>query len=84
MPSSKNTVTEQRFQEIVDGINNNTIDYATVTVQEWLEVSFLMLFHGEESHIDIKIMYGGGVYGLHSCISGVAPPEKVAGLKEPM
>ena len=75
-------VSTSRTEEIAEGIGSDTIDYATVAMEEWLQVSFLMLFHNNESHIELPLVYGGGVYHLHACVELVQPAEQTKLLKE--
>ncbi len=75
------TISPNRLVQIRDGIEAGTIDFATVSVEEYLQVSFLMLYHGEELHIEQKVMYGGGRYNLHACVSQVVAPGSVTGLR---
>lgn len=67
------TISESRTEEIVDGLEAGTLDYEKVTMSEWLQVSYLMLYHGQELHIDQQIVYGGCVYRLHACVEAVSP-----------
>ena len=46
----------------------------TVTVAEWIQVSFLRLFNGQNTHIDEPVLYGENVFDLHACISKVNAP----------
>jgi len=70
-----------RLNEITDGIEKGDIDFSTVTMRDWLDISFLMLYHGKEMHINENIMYGGNVYTLHSCIEQVVPNQQVSALR---
>lgn len=70
----RSTPSKERIVEIVDGIRDNTIDYDTVSMQEWLQISFLMLFDGDEVHMELPIIYGGSTYHLHACVEQVVPP----------
>lgn len=83
-PSMKSMVSENRCREIVQGINDATLDYATVTLEEWLQVSFLHLYHGEEVHIELPVVYGGAAFHLHACVEQVIPGEETAALRRQM
>ncbi len=70
------------FERIRDGLTDGTLDLSTISVQEWLEVSFLSMYGGEELHIDTKVISKGCVYHLHLCVQQVIPPgQQVARLK---
>lgn len=71
--SMSDTISENRTTEIIDGLEAGTLDYNTVTMAEWLQVSFLMLYHGQETHVEQKVTYGGAVYKLHACVAAVNP-----------
>jgi len=78
----RDMTSETRAHEIIDGIDNGTLDYATVTMEEWLQVSFLSLFHGEEVHIELPIVYGGCAFHLHACVEQVVPGADVPPLRK--
>ena len=75
------TISASKAQQAADGIRNGTLDFATISLEEYLQVSFLQLYHGAEVHIEQKVVYGGGVYALHACLSKVVPPAQVAELR---
>ncbi len=70
------------FKRIRDGLNDGTLDLSTISVQDWLEVTFLSMYGGDEVHIDTSIVDRGCVYHLHMCVQGVVPPgQQVKQLK---
>jgi hypothetical protein len=36
----------------------------------------------EETHLDLEIPYGGGVYRFHHCIERIIPPAKTGSILE--
>ena len=71
------TISPSRTKDIAAGLEAGTLDFANVSMEEYLQVSFLMLYHGEEVHIEQKVMYGGGLYNLHACLSQVVNPGQI-------
>ena len=71
-----------RARQIVDAINDGSLDYATVTLEEWLQVSFLALYHGEGVDIELPVVYGGARFLLHACVEQVVPPGDMSALRK--
>ena len=65
------TISKNDIVAFVEGLESGKIDYSKVTVHEWMQVSFLMLVHGNELHIDQQVLYGGSVYQLHACVEKI-------------
>ena len=76
------TISPNRVVEVRDGLESGTLEFATISLEEYLQVSFLMLYHGEEVHVEQKVVYGGGVYNLHACLALVHPPSAIAELRK--
>jgi hypothetical protein len=53
-----------------------------ISLEEYMQVSFLSLISGDEVHVEDKVVYGGNVFLLHACVSQVNPAEKVEALRE--
>ncbi|KKL27733.1 hypothetical protein LCGC14_2382220 [marine sediment metagenome] len=68
-------------EKIREGLIKGTIDLTTISVAQWLHVSYLALFAQKETHMERAVVYEGNVYNLHLCVSGVMPPEATAKLK---
>lgn len=69
-----------RFNTISEGIDRGSLDYSTVSMKEWMEVSFLMLYHGKESQLEQKMVYGGNLFQFHACINQITPNQQVSAL----
>jgi len=69
--SMSDTISESRTEHIIEGLKAGTLDFEKVTMAEWLQVSFLMLYHGQETQINQNIVYGGSVFNLHACVTSV-------------
>ena len=76
----RSTESTNRSEEILKLIAMG--DYEGISLLEYLQMSFLTLVDGEEQHLDTRIMYGGNVYGMHACTSGVSPNQPVKAIKE--
>lgn len=72
-------ISENDAQKIIDRIEAG--DYAGITMEDYLQVSFLALISGDEVTVDDRIMYKGNVFSLHACITVVNPPEQVSNLR---
>ncbi len=72
--SMSDTISDRRTEELLEGLEAGTLDFKEVTMAEWLQVSFLMLYHGQETSTEQQILYGGAVYKLHTCVALVNPP----------
>lgn len=74
-------ISTTRTNEIAQGIDDGTIDLNTVSLAEFIQVSFLCLVetNGHEVHLEKKIMYGGQVFNLHTCISEIRPMQDLLG-----
>ena len=42
-----------------------------VLLDEFMQVSFLTLMHGDTVHIEVPVVYGGQLFELHACVSKV-------------
>ena len=69
-------------EKIREGLINGTIDLTTISVAQWLHVSYLSLFAQKETHMEQAVVYEGNVYNLHLCVSGVVPPEAAEKLRD--
>jgi hypothetical protein len=74
------SISENRAEAIFNGLAEGTIDLSTITLEEYLQVSFLYLVSTEEIHIEQKVAYAGGIYNLHACVNNISPPERVDNL----
>jgi len=68
-----------RTDEILNAIERG--EYKGITLEEYMQVSFLTLMSGEEQHIEERIMYGGNLFNLHACVSQVNPGQQVSALR---
>jgi len=74
------TISNERTAEIIKALETgHGLD--KVTMEEYLQVSFLTLMSGDEVHSEERIMYGGNVFSLHVCVNQVAPGQQVSALR---
>ena len=69
-------------EKIREALIKGTIDLRTISVAQWIQVSYLNLFSQKETHMQQAIVYDGNVYNLHLCVSGVIPPASPDKLRE--
>lgn len=87
MPPCSKSIAPMEFDpgecaKIREKIMEGTLDLRTISLAQWMHVSFLSLFNQQETHIQQTVLFQGSVYSLHACVNGVVPPEAVARLKE--
>lgn len=78
------TASPSRVEEIIDSINNGTVDATTVTLAEFMQVSFLELMYNDEQPLDVNqhMMYGGNLFNIHVCVAQINPNQPVTALKD--
>lgn len=82
MPSTI-SITEDRTNYLMERLEDGTLDFNTVTMAEWLQISFLVSFHsGEPMHLSEEIMYGGNLFSLHACVEQIVPNQPMAPLRK--
>lgn len=74
------TISTVRTEQILDKIERN--DFKGISLEEYLQVSFLTLMSGEEQHLEEKVVYGGNVFELHACVQQVNPNHAVSVLRK--
>lgn len=79
---SSDSISLSRTEEILLGLENGTLDLTTITLAEYIQVSFLGLVSGSEVHIEQKVTYGGQVFNLHACVSEIRPMQSLMGKQE--
>lgn len=57
-------------------------DVSGISLEEYLQVSFLELMSAEEVHVEESIMYGGNLFLLHACVSQVNPNQPVEAMRK--
>lgn len=74
------TVSNERTKKIIADLGaGKNLD--KITVEEFLNVSFLSLISGDEVHIEEQVMHAGNLYSLHACLAGVNPNNDVKALR---
>lgn len=73
------TILPNRAEEIIKKIAEG--DFKGISLEEYMQVSFLTLMTGDEQHVEEKVMYGGNVFSLHACVAQVAPGQQVSALR---
>lgn len=77
------TVSRARTLEIIEGVEDGTIDLNKITMAEWLQVSFLAAVgDGDVIHVSQKMMYGGNLYTLHACVEQIVPNQQVSSIRK--
>jgi len=61
---------------IAEQIRDGKFDMNSISMAEWLQIAFLLLYHGELINIDQKVMYGGAMFNLHACLDSANPAEE--------
>lgn len=74
------TISQNRTEEILDAMEDGF--YGGISLEEYMQVSFLMLMSGDEQHVEERIMYGGNVFELHACVGQVSPSVSVKSLRK--
>lgn len=74
------TISTNRTEEVLDMVDRG--DYKGISLEEYMQVSFLALMSGDESHIEEKVMYGGNLFQLHACVHQVNPGQQVEALRK--
>lgn len=80
--SMKITTSPSDFARIRDELVAGELDLESITLKEYLDVSFLSLYDGLEVNSDIRVVYQGNVYQLHTCVTGVVPASPVKELRD--
>jgi len=78
-PSMKSTISPSRADEIIMMMEND--DFEGISLEEYMQVSFMVLMSSGELHGEEKVMYGGNLYTLHACVSQVNPNQQVSALR---
>ena len=74
-------ISNERTQEIVKSLETgHGLDQ--ITMEEYLQVSFLSLMSEDEVHMEETIMYGGNLFTLHACVNQVNPGQQVKALRK--
>lgn len=69
-------------QQLLDGLLEGRVDLSTLSLKEFLEISFLHAMSSNVININNKVMYGGNLFNIHCCVEGIeALPDAVKGLK---
>jgi hypothetical protein len=68
------TVSPSEAAETIRRLENGTLDLSTISVREWIEVSYIALFDQQDLHFEISVVEGGNAVRLHTCIRGIVPP----------
>lgn len=77
------SISPNRVEEILKSLDSGKIDCSKVTLEEFVQVSFLQLMFGtDETHLNQKLMYGGNLFNIHVCVAQINPAEKVDSLRE--
>ena len=76
------TISPSDSERLITGLRDGTLDLNTVSMAEYLQISFLTLMSGEEIHIEQKMVAGGNVFNLHACVSSVTPSQPMKSLRE--
>ena len=77
------TISKLRTLEIIQGVEEGTIDLDKITMSEWLQVSFLAAVgDGDIVHVTQKMMYGGNLYSLHACVEQIVPNQQVSSIRK--
>lgn len=69
--------TKSRSDEYAEKLRlmqEGTLDLNTITLREWIEISYLAMFDRQELNLDINIIEGGNRIHLHTCVQAIAPP----------
>lgn len=76
-PSTKSLeilVSRSECEQKLNALRNGVLDLNSISVQEWIEMSYMSLFMNQELHLDVNIVDRGNVFHLHTCVQGVVPP----------
>ena len=79
-----NTISPNRVEELIQGINEYRINVADVTMEELLQVCFLQAMYGDDDfdmNMNQTIMYGGNLFNIHVCLAQINPNQPVEALK---
>lgn len=62
--------------EVLEGILEKISGqkYDDISLTEFLQASFILLYSGNVMEIQQKFMYGGNIYRIETCVRGVTPP----------
>jgi len=66
------TISQSRTEEILNKLDAGDID--GISLREFMQISYLAMVGGDEVHLEMKIIYGGNTFNMHSCVSQVNPP----------
>jgi hypothetical protein len=80
--STEITTSPSDFARIRDELIAGTLDLDSITLKEYLDVSFLSLFDKLEVNSDHRVFYQGNIYQLHACVTGVVPNQPVEDLRK--
>ncbi len=56
--------------------------FGDVTVEEWLQISFLELLDSQPIDIEYSVVYGGNRFLVHACVTSVGTPAAPARRKK--
>ena len=74
------TISTSRAEQVIEAMATNRLE--GISLEEYLQVSFLTLMSGEEQHLEEKVMYGGNLFTLHACVSAVNPGQQIEALRK--
>ena len=58
-------------------------DYEGISLEEYMQVTFMDLMDsGKAEHLNTRIMYGGNVFALHSCVEQILTSQATELLRE--
>lgn len=66
---------EQSFQQM-------KVDFTTMTVDEFLNFSYLSMFGSREVQIERTVMHGGALFTIHICVNAIIPPGPMEGIRK--
>lgn len=63
---------DQRLDSIITG----GVALDKVIMSEWLQLILMRMASRKETHLNVDLSYGGGMYSLHHCIEKINPPAE--------
>lgn len=76
-PSLTTSVSRTETEQKINALLNGVLDLNTISLREWIELSYMSLFHKEELQLNINIVEGGNVVRLHTCVQAIVPPAEM-------
>lgn len=68
----------------INDILHGRIGVDEVGLDEWIQLVAIAMVEQSQPHLNVDVMYGGGLYSVHHCIQTIRPPAPVAGITETM